>query len=84
MLQRNRDVLERDRTEAEYRSAMICATLGNLYRDEKKRKKPYQPKDFMPQREKKNEDKQSWEDQLKIIEMLNAAMGGKDARGGAK
>lgn len=84
MLQRNRDVLERDRTEAEYRSGMICATLANLYRDEKKRKKPYQPKDFMPQREKKKEDKQSWKDQLKIIEMLNAAMGGKDARGGAK
>ena len=39
---------------AAYNSALICATLCNLQRDEKRKPKPFLPEDFLPTYE--NED----------------------------
>jgi hypothetical protein len=64
---------------ADLRAAIIAATVANTARDPKKHKKPFKPVDFMPDfgREKK---KQSWQQQLQIVKMLNAAFGGTDER----
>ena len=45
---------ERYREEQErqdFRAGLICSVLANIYRDSKKRQKPYAPQDFMPQKE---------------------------------
>ncbi len=34
----------------DWRAGMVAATVANANRDEKKRRKPYTPRDFMPQR----------------------------------
>jgi hypothetical protein len=61
---------------ADLRTGIIASTIANIHRG--KRRKAYKPKDFMPQFTLKRE--QSWEEQLKIVEMLNFAFGGKDER----
>ncbi len=61
---------------ADWRAGMIAATMANIFRDAKKRRKPYKPQDFMPKVEEKKE--QTWQDQLQIVRMLNAAFGGKE------
>ena len=65
------------------RAGIISSVIANCHRDKKKRKKPYKPKDFMPQEERKTGQIRSWKDQLKKVEMLNVMFGGKDERGGA-
>jgi len=62
--------------QADYRAALICAVLANIHRDEKKRREPYQPSDFMP---KSGEQKapQTPEQMLRLVELWNAALGGK-------
>ena len=35
----------------DYHAALICALLANIYRDSDKKPEPFQPSDFMPQRE---------------------------------
>ena len=62
---------------AEYRTGIIASTIANVNTP---KNKTYKPEDFMPK--EKNEKKQSWKEQLTIVEMLNAAFGGKDMRGG--
>lgn len=56
------------------RSALICSLLANIHRDIKKRQKPYEPKDFMPQRRprKLKTDEQMRDD----LTALNAILGG--------
>lgn len=54
-------------TEIEdWRAGMIASVIANANRDEKKRRKPFEPKDFMPQR---IEEEQSWEEQARLLEM---------------
>ena len=60
------------------RTGIEASTVANANRDPKKRKKPYQPKDFIPEFGEARE--QTWEEQLRIVEMINAAMGGEDKR----
>ena len=60
---------------ADLRSGVVASTIANVNRE--KKQKPYKPEDFLLFREK---PKQSWEDQLRIVEMLNAAYGGQDLR----
>lgn len=56
------------------RTALICSLLANIHRDTKKRHKPYEPKDFMPQRRPK---KQKTDDQMKNeLTALTVALGG--------
>lgn len=56
--------------------AQICAALANIYRDPKKRKKPYTVSDFMPSTGIKKKKKQTAEEMLAFVKMLNAAHGG--------
>ena len=60
---------------ADLRSGVVASTIANVNRE--KKRKPYKPEDFLLFREK---PRQSWEDQLRIVEMLNAAYGGQDLR----
>lgn len=56
------------------RMAMICSLLANIYRNTKKRQRPYEPKEFMPQRRPK---KQKTVEQMKNdLIALNVALGG--------
>lgn len=62
-------------TEVEdWRAGLVASTIANANRDPKRQKKPYQPKDFMPQRVPPKEEEQSWEDQAKILEMWARTM----------
>lgn len=66
---------------ADLRAGIIASTIANANRDPDKRKKPFTPAEFMPDFEVKPEEKQqTWQDQKMIVEMLNAAFGGKDLR----
>jgi len=57
-------------TEVEdWRAGMVASTIANVNRDEKKRKKPFEPKDFIPQRAKPPVEEQSPEEQAKILKM---------------
>src|SRR5690606_27802860 len=64
-------------TEVEdWRAAMIAATVANGYRDPKRRRKPYEPKDFMPRYEPpKKTEPQSWEEQFAILKMFERLLG---------
>jgi len=67
--------------EADFRAGVIASVYANVHRDKKKKPAPYIPQDFMPVEKKKE---QGWETQLKIVEMLNVAFGGRDERGGGR
>jgi len=57
-------------TEVEdWRAGLVASTVANVNRDEKKRKKPFEPKDFIPQRAKPPVEEQSPEEQAKILKM---------------
>jgi hypothetical protein len=66
---------------ADLRAGIVASTVANANRDPKKKRKAYKPEDFMP-KFKRTTDRQRtpWQSQLKIVEMLNAAMGGRDLR----
>lgn len=53
---------------------MLCATLANLHRDPKKRRRPYTPDEFMPKWAPK--DPQTPEEQAAKLRSLTAALGG--------
>ena len=56
--------------------AIVAATIANVNRAENQ--PPFSPKDFLPDFEPR--EPQTWEAQLSLIEVLNAAFGGKDER----
>jgi len=68
-----------DEEQKDYRTALICSVIANVFRDKKKRRKPFKPQDFMPQR-RKQKRKQTWQEQLALVQILNVAFGGKDRR----
>lgn len=72
-LVRRRRTAERVR---DYRAGTIAAVVAETRRDGKKRPKPYTWLDFFPQ----HRSRQAWQDQLAIVEMLNAIFGGRDLR----
>ena len=55
----------------DYRAAQICAVMANMWRDPKS--KPLTPADFMPKHESK---KQTPEQMLAAVRLLNSAYGG--------
>lgn len=63
-----------DQENQDLRAALICSILANVNRDTKKRHKPFEPKDFMPQRRptKPKTDEQMKED----LAALTIALGG--------
>lgn len=62
------------------RSGIIASTFANGFRDKRKRKKPFQVSDFMPDRGPKKPVKKSWQSMLALVEVMNAALGGDDLR----
>jgi len=60
------------------RAGIVAATVANTARDPKRRRRTFEPKEFMPRFGEEKE--QGWEEQLAIVEVLNAAFGGKDLR----
>ena len=68
------DTLEQFSAErADYRAGVIASVVANAHRDTKKRKKPFQPKDFMPEfdRERSKPKQQSWQDMMAIMKGLS-------------
>lgn len=67
---------------ADLRAGIITATMANINRDPKKRRKPYSPQDFMPEFGAKRTETplERGERLLGIAEMITAAFGGKDLR----
>lgn len=59
------------------RAGIVASTVAETARDPKKRGRPYKPREFMPSFEQK---RQTWEEQLAIVEVLNEALGGEDLR----
>jgi uncharacterized protein YbaP (TraB family) len=75
--------LETAKNEASWNmAAMIASTVANCHRDPKRR--PYKLEEFLPDfdGEKPKKKQQTWQEQLAVVEALNAAFGGKDLRGG--
>lgn len=66
-------------------AGVIAATLANVHRDAEQTPDPYKPADFIhefwPPDAADEEPRQSWQEQLALVEALNAAFGGKDLRG---
>lgn len=59
---------------ADLRAGIISSTIANVNRG---KHKPFKPTDFMPKFE---QHKQTWKQQLQIVEVLNSIYGGKDLR----
>jgi hypothetical protein len=66
----------------DWQAAMIAAQIANANRDTKKRPKPYKPDEFLLEWEMPGAapQRQTWQEQLRTVEMLNAAFGGEDRR----
>ncbi len=62
---------------ADLRAAIIATTVANAARDPKRRRRPFRPADFMPRFRERGKN---WQEQLMIVEMINAALGGRDLR----
>lgn len=62
-----------------YGFAMVTAALYEVNRDRKRRPKPFTPNDFMPKEELKLKPKQTVDEQIAIVRMLNLAFDGKDS-----
>ncbi|HQZ40677.1 MAG TPA: DUF4035 domain-containing protein [Vicinamibacterales bacterium] len=67
-------------SRADLRMGVLAALTANIARDEKRRSKPYEVDDFMPKFDRQEKEAQPWQDQLALVEMLNAAFGGEDKR----
>lgn len=70
-------------TRADWRAALGASVLAEVNRDRKKRSDPYTVANFMPEFGlRANEDEgQTPEQMLTIVEIFNAAFGGRDLRG---
>lgn len=66
----------------DWQAAAIAVTIANANRDTKKRKEPFAVSDFLLRFGTADEEpeKQTWQEQLRIAEMLNVAFGGVDLR----
>jgi len=62
-----------------FRAALIASTIANISRDKKKHRKPFTPQDFMPGAKRKKRAS-TWQQQLRLVELLNVAFGGVDKR----
>ena len=61
---------------ADLGAAIVASVIANVHRSEQQQ--PFTPADFLPNFE--SPQKQSWQDQLSFVEMLNAAFNGTDER----
>jgi len=75
---------------ADLRAGVITSMVANAFRDPKRRREAFGPADFFASLEERDPStmvgmtagkrRQTWEEQLHLVEMLNAAFGGKDLR----
>jgi len=61
----------------DYRNALICTVIANANRNPKKKSTPFTVLDFMPGEQPPEEKKQSPEQMMQRIKIMNAALGGK-------
>jgi len=66
----------------DWRAGMVASTIANVNRDPKKQKKPFEPKDFMPERVKEPAPEQSPEEQQRVLGMWGGIWRGKFGEGG--
>lgn len=59
----------------DYRSAMICAIMAEIYRDRKRRARPFSPEDFMPEEESEEMDNPKMK---RALELINQMLGGEE------
>lgn len=66
----------------DYRMAVLASLTANVNRDSSKRPQPYKPSDFIEDfwGDPEPSQGQTWQEQLALVEMFNAAFGGKDLR----
>jgi hypothetical protein len=79
-------VWNRREDRADFRVARMEALTAEINRNPEKRPKPFSPSDFFtprcaPEPAPEKEEVPEWKNQLAMVEMLNAAFGGKDLRG---
>jgi len=66
-------------TEVEdWRFGMLASVFANANRDPKKRKRPYEPEDFMPRRDAPRTQEQDIEDHEAILRMWARVLEAKD------
>lgn len=67
---------------ADLRAALVACLVANANRDLEKHPEPFEITDFLLKFDDEPEEpkKQTWQEQLAIVEMLNIAFGGKDLR----
>lgn len=70
--------IEYDNKADDMRTARICSLIANIYRDSKKRRKPFTEDDFMPKKEEKKKEKkeQSIDQMASILMLITKANGG--------
>lgn len=70
----------------DWQAALVAATVANTSRDPKKRKEPFSPEEFLLDwaPEKREPERQTWQEQLRVVQMLNVAFGGRDLRKGER
>lgn len=63
----------------DWRAGMVASVVANVNRDTKQHRRAYQPADFMPRRGRAQaKPEQSPEEQLRIIQMWQAALAAKE------
>ena len=62
----------------DWRAALVASVIAEVNRGRTKRRRPFEPKDFLLKFEARQ--RQTWQSQLQFVEMLNAAFGGEDKR----
>lgn len=62
-------------TREDHRFGVVAATIASVFK--KKSAKRIKPADFFPEYAPRRQD---WQEQLQIVEVLNAAFGGRDLR----
>lgn len=60
----------------DYRVGLLCASILEPHRNVELHPKPFTPQEFMPKKLSNAQKEQTPEEQLEIIKMLNAALGG--------
>jgi len=60
-------------------TGLITSLIAETHRDPDQRSESFTPEDFMPKYESTVEQ-MDWQAQLMLVEMMNAAFGGKDLR----
>ena len=67
---------EREQYRSDFRAGMVCSLIANVYRDAKRKPKPFTPEDFMPVTKRNQETKkvkvaQTEGEMLKMLEIVH-------------